>query len=92
MLMLDMRGGYAVFGNTQFLPRYCVILPKKVAHCLNDLTLEERRDFLVDMSIVGDAIIHVCNPLRINYDILGNTDQFLHGHIFPRYNLEKKRE
>ncbi len=74
MLMLELKGGGAVFGDTQFLTGYCVMLPKKVIHSLNDLTLEERRDFLVDMSIVGDAIIHICNPLRINYDILGNTD------------------
>lgn len=36
----------------------------------------------------GDAITAVCNPLRINYDILGNLDAFLHAHIFPSYELE----
>ena len=29
------------------------------------------------------------HPLKINYDILGNTDAFLHAHIFPRYEWEE---
>ena len=90
MLMIETNGGYAVFGDTQFLPGYCVLLPKKKVFSLNDLTLEEREAFLLDMSILGDAIIKVCNPIRVNYDILGNTDKFLHGHVFPRYEWESE--
>ena len=40
------------------------------------------------MSLIGDAIQEVCNPRRINYSIYGNTDVFLHAHIFPRYEWE----
>ncbi|MEH7353503.1 hypothetical protein V7150_07985 [Neobacillus drentensis] len=40
------------------------------------------------MSLIGDAIQEVCNPRRINYSIYGNTDAFLHAHIFPRYDWE----
>lgn len=90
MLMIETNGRYAVFGDTQFLPGYCVLLPKKNVFSLNDLTLEEREAFLLDMSILGDAIIKVCNPIRVNYDILGNTDKFLHGHVFPRYEWESE--
>lgn len=88
MVIAKMKSGYAVIGDTQFLPGYCVLLPNKEVFSLNDLTLEERSQFLTDMSLVGDAIIHVCHPLRVNYDILGNTDAFLHAHIFPRYGWE----
>lgn len=90
MIIIETNGGYAVFGDTQFLPGYCVLLPKKNVFSLNDLTLEEREAFLLDMSILGDAIIKVCNPIRVNYDILGNTDKFLHGHVFPRYEWESE--
>lgn len=44
------------------------------------------------MSIVGDALLEVCQPLRINYDILGNTDNYLHAHIFPRYEWEHESQ
>jgi diadenosine tetraphosphate (Ap4A) HIT family hydrolase len=39
-------------------------------------------------AVIGDAITAVCNPMRINYDILCNSDAFLHAHIFPRYEWE----
>ena len=90
MLIKELKGGYAVFGDVQFLPGYCVLLPKKEVNSLNVLTLEEREQFLSDMSILGDAIIQSCTPIRVNYDILGNTDNFLHAHVFPRYEWESE--
>ncbi|MGX4685421.1 HIT family protein [Vagococcus sp. JNUCC 83] len=89
MLVKEMTGGFLVFGDVQFLPGYCVLLPKREVNSLNDLSLKEREDFLVDMSIVGDALLSVCGATRVNYDILGNTDNYLHAHIFPRYDWEK---
>jgi diadenosine tetraphosphate (Ap4A) HIT family hydrolase len=51
--------------------------------------MEQRGDYLVDMSIIGDAIQSVCKPRRINYSMYGNySDAFLHAHIFPRYEWE----
>ncbi|KRM41827.1 hypothetical protein FEZ41_11885 [Lentilactobacillus parafarraginis] len=88
MLMAELPGGYAVFGDTQFLPGYSVLLPKRNVASLNELTLTERRVFLDSMGILGDAVLASTNAIRINYDILGNTDQFLHAHVFPRYEAE----
>lgn len=90
MVLAEMKSGYAVIGDTQFLPGYCVLLPKRDVSCLNDLSISERAQFLTDISLIGDAIIHVCHPARVNDDILGNTDAFLHAHIFPRYDWEKE--
>lgn len=90
MVMKELKGGYLVFGDVQFLPGYCVLLPKREVASLNDLTLEERRHFLLDMSLVGDSILASTDAIRMNYDILGNTDKFLHAHIFPRYDWEKE--
>jgi len=90
MLIKELKGGYAVFGDVQFLPGYCVLLPKKEVNSLNVLSLEEREQFLSDMSVLGDAIIQSCTPIRVNYDILGNTDNFLHAHVFPRYEWESE--
>jgi len=87
-VLAKMKSGFAVFGDTQFLPGYCVLLAYPQVNSLNDLSLTERSDFLTDMTIIGDAILEVYKPLRINYDILGNKDAFLHAHIFPRYEYE----
>ena len=32
--------------------------------------------------------MQVCAPLRMNYEILGNFDHYLHAHIYPRYAWE----
>ncbi len=87
-VMVEMASGFACFGDMQFLPGYCVLLPKREVASLNDLTLAERSSFLTDMSCIGDAILASTDSIRINYDILGNTDAFLHAHIFPRYTWE----
>ncbi|HEY4399484.1 MAG TPA: hypothetical protein VGM95_03040 [Lactobacillaceae bacterium] len=88
MVIKELNGGYAVFGDTQFLPGYCVLLPKREVGSLNELPLAERQAFLTDMSILGDAILNAVDPVRLNYEILGNGDHFLHAHIFPRFNWE----
>jgi diadenosine tetraphosphate (Ap4A) HIT family hydrolase len=88
MVLAKMRSGFAVIGDTQFLPGYCVLLAYPKVNSLNELTIQQRNDYLLDMSLIGDAIQSVCNPRRVNYSIYGNSDAFLHAHIFPRYEWE----
>lgn len=90
MIVARMRSGFAVMADTQFLPGYCILLAYPKAISLNDLNIYQRQDFLIDMSMIGDAIIDACKPIRINYDISGNTEHFLHGHIVPRYGWEEE--
>ena len=64
------------------------------ANHLTDLPRSARRaEFLLDMSLLGEAVMTGCNSIdpslrRLNYEILGNTDRFLHAHVFPRYEWE----
>jgi len=44
--------------------------------------------YFSDMSVVGDALLEVTGAYRINYAIMGNSDQVLHSHIVPRYLTE----
>lgn len=87
-VMVRMKSGFAVIGDNQFLPGYCVLLGYPRASSLNELSLEERTQYLTDMTLIGDAIIKACNPLRINYSILMNLDHYLHAHIEARYDWE----
>lgn len=89
-VIAKMKSGFAVIGDPQFLPGYCILIAYPKVNSLNDLNIIQRKDFLLDMSLIGDAITDVCNPIRVNYDILGNTDAFLHAHIFPRYEWEEE--
>ena len=88
MVLTRMKSGYAVIGDTQFLPGYCVLLAYPKAASLNDLNYPQRADFLLDMSLLGEAVQTVCDPIRVNCSIYGNSDAYLHAHVFPRYEWE----
>lgn len=87
-----MRSGFAVIGDTQHLPGYSLLLAAdSAADHLSDLGWEARREFLFDLSLIGEAIEVACrdNGLRrINYEVLGNSLDHLHGHVHPRYDWE----
>ncbi len=80
--------GWAVLGDSQFLRGYSLLLPDPVVPDLNSLDAPERARYLLDMTIIGDALLEVTGAYRINYEILGNTAPALHAHIFPRYLTE----
>ncbi|WP_395694075.1 HIT family protein [Nocardioides sp.] len=85
---------YAVIGVTQLLPGYCVLLvddPR--VDRLTDLPRQRRLEFLASMDLLGEAVEAACRATqpgfrRLNYEILGNTDAYLHAHLFPRYDWE----
>jgi diadenosine tetraphosphate (Ap4A) HIT family hydrolase len=89
-----MPGGFAVIGDVQFLPGYCVLITDRPGvDRLTDLTREERSQFLTSMDLLGEAVEKVCAERcsgfrRVNLEILGNTDPFLHAHVWPRYDSE----
>ncbi|MEU5115698.1 diadenosine tetraphosphate hydrolase [Streptomyces longwoodensis] len=86
--------GFAVIGDVQFLPGYSVLLvddPK--VERLSDLPRARRMSFLSDMDQLGEAVERVSRRMdtafrRVNLEILGNTDGFLHAHIWPRFGWE----
>lgn len=75
-------------GKAQFLPGYCTLFADPAVPSINDLHGTARVDFLSDMAMLGDAIIRVTQPIRINYGILCNQHPFLHAHLFPRFEWE----
>ena len=87
-LICQVPSGWVVLCTMQYLRGYCILLPDPVVPSLNDLTQEQRASYLCDMSTVGDALLAVTGAHRINYAIMGNSDQVLHSHIVPRYLTE----
>jgi diadenosine tetraphosphate (Ap4A) HIT family hydrolase len=92
LVLARMRSGFAVIGDTQHLPGYSLLLTDdpSVNH-LTDLDWERRTQFLFDLSLIGEAVERACreNGLRrINYEVLGNAEPVLHGHVHPRYDWE----
>jgi len=69
----------------QFLRGYCILMPDPVVESINALEARQRDVYLQDMIVIGDALQEVTGAYRINYAIMGNTDQVLHAHIVPRF-------
>ncbi|MEU6343653.1 diadenosine tetraphosphate hydrolase [Streptomyces sp. NPDC046977] len=89
-----LTAGFAVIGDVQFLPGYSVLLvDEPEVQRLSDLPRAKRLLFLSDMDQLGEAVERVCRRLdpafrRINLEILGNTDPYLHAHVWPRFEWE----
>lgn len=83
-----MPSGWAVLGDTQFLRGYSLLLPDPVVPDLNALNIPRRTRFLLDMTLIGDALLEVTDAARINYSVFGNFDAALHARITPRYASE----
>lgn len=93
-VMRRLRAGFAVIGDVQFLPGYSVLLvddPR--VERLSELPRAKRLAFLSDMDALGESVESACRALdpafrRVNLEILGNTDGFLHAHVWPRFSWE----
>lgn len=91
MVMARMRSGFAVIGDTQHLPGYSLLLCEdaSVDH-LTDLDRRHRGEFLYDLGLIGEAVQRACRQRlrRVNYEVLGNSMKWLHGHVHARYDWE----
>lgn len=85
-MIAKMPSGWAVMGDPQVLPGYCLLYPDPVPKDLN--SCPDRDLFLADMARLGDAVLKATGAARINYEILGNLDPALHAHVVPRYSNE----
>jgi diadenosine tetraphosphate (Ap4A) HIT family hydrolase len=89
-----LEAGFAVIGDVQFLPGYSVLLVDDPAvQRLSELSRINRMAFLSDMDRLGEAVERACKRLdpafrRVNLEILGNTDPYLHAHVWPRFDWE----
>ncbi|GAA3244474.1 DeoR family transcriptional regulator [Streptomyces lavendulae subsp. lavendulae] len=86
--------GFAAIGDRQFLPGYSVLLTDDPAVTrLSELSRSRRVAYLTDLERLAEAVERACARLdpafrRVNIEILGNTDPYLHAHIWPRYDWE----
>ncbi|MDT0399774.1 MULTISPECIES: diadenosine tetraphosphate hydrolase [Streptomyces] len=93
-VLRKLAAGFAVIGDVQFLPGYSVLLvDDPPVQRLSELPKSKRLAFLSDMDKLGEAVERACRRLdpafrRVNLEILGNTDPFLHAHVWPRFDWE----
>jgi diadenosine tetraphosphate (Ap4A) HIT family hydrolase len=88
----ELESGYVVFADIQYFPGYTIFLSKIHTDELHKLGKENREIFLKEMAIVAEAVYKVFKPKKLNYELLGNTDNHLHWHLIPRYGTDPRPE
>jgi len=84
-MVLDGNAVRAYLQKSANFKGYCVLVLKRHAVELDDLTSDERCALMEDIARVAHAIRAVCSPDKLNYEILGNIVPHVHAHIIPRY-------
>ncbi|BEK87842.1 diadenosine tetraphosphate hydrolase [Nocardia seriolae] len=89
-----LTAGFAMIGEVQFRPGYALLLTDDPGvQRLSDLPRGKRHAFLTEMDALAEAVERVCRRTdpafrRVNLEILGNTEPYLHAHIWPRFDWE----
>lgn len=91
-LVKELTTGYVVIGDHQFYRGYTLLLCKRHTTELHKLPVKFKKQFLLEMSLVAEAVFKAFSPEKLNYELLGNSDPHLHWHIFPRYKNDPAPE
>jgi diadenosine tetraphosphate (Ap4A) HIT family hydrolase len=68
----------------QFFPGWTVLVLKRHATELFELTRDERAQLMEEVSAVAQALKVALGALKINYELLGNQIAHIHWHLVPR--------
>ena len=71
--------------RNQRAPGYTLVYCSRHVVEPHELSAEERREFFEDIVAVGRALQQIYQPLKLNFQMLGNTVPHLHCHVIPRY-------
>jgi diadenosine tetraphosphate (Ap4A) HIT family hydrolase len=81
----DLERSRLQLSRNQYVRGYCILVAKKAVREPHQMYPPERALFFDDMVRVGETLEKVFQPIKINYEILGNAIPHLHVHIVPRY-------
>lgn len=70
--------------NNSLFP-WLVLVPRKLAIELIDLSFEEQQQLLKEINIASQLLKKVFNPDKINIAMLGNVVPQLHVHVIARF-------
>ena len=74
----------AYLHDDQFFPGWTVLVLKRHATELFDLTQDERSQLMEDVSAAALALDMAFDPVKVNYELLGNHLSHIHWHVIPR--------
>ena len=84
-IVLELATSYLTSSINAPMRGYCCVVLKRHAVELHELSDEEAVAFTRDIQRVSRAIHELTRPVKLNYEIHGNTIPHLHVHLYPRH-------
>lgn len=80
----DLGTTTAYLHDDQFFAGWMVLVLKRHATELYELTADERTRMMDEVTRVATALTTLFKPRKINYELLGNQTPHIHWHVIPR--------
>jgi diadenosine tetraphosphate (Ap4A) HIT family hydrolase len=84
LFVADLGVSRAYLNEDQFFPGWVFVVLRRHATELYELSAAERGVLIEDVSQMAEALHRVYNPLKMNYELLGNQVPHIHWHLIPR--------
>ena len=81
----ELDESYAVIADDQPYEGWTILLLKDHCEHLAELPIERQLRLFNDVAHVAAALRAEFEPVRINYECLGNLMHHIHWHVIPRY-------
>jgi diadenosine tetraphosphate (Ap4A) HIT family hydrolase len=82
--IVDLEASRLFLHEDQFFPGYVLLVLRRHATELYELSAAERRTLIEEVSRVAEALARVFRPVKMNYELLGNQVPHIHWHLVPR--------
>lgn len=80
----DLEATRVFLHEDQFFPGYVLLVLRRHAAELYELSAPERRTLIEEVSRVAQALARVFHAVKMNYELLGNQVPHIHWHLVPR--------
>ena len=84
LFIADLGSSRAYFNEDQFFPGWIFVVLKRHAVELYDLDAAERSALIEEVNRAAQALARVYQPVKMNYELLGNQVPHIHWHLVPR--------
>ena len=81
----ELETSWVLVGDNDPIRGYACLVFGRHAIELHDLSDSEGSAFMRDIRKLSAAIAAIVRPIKMNYEVHGNTAPHLHVHFFPRY-------
>ncbi|HEU5085389.1 MAG TPA: VOC family protein [Acidimicrobiales bacterium] len=84
-VLVELATCWVTGGSEAPLPGYVCVVAREHHNEPFEMTADEQARFWQEAMVVAGAVARVVRPVKLNYEIHGNTLPHLHLHVFPRH-------